>query len=152
METGNGTTVYHLNILEKEGAIVKKGKYYFIRGSTPQLFPGMQRNFREKEQVIVNYLLRFNQSGEQAITSALRIKQSSVNRIMKFLMETRVVVRFKQNGIFLYSLSPAYLQWDHHNQQPIQASTIQTCPACMKEITMPNASFCPYCSTNLRAR
>lgn len=152
VETGNGTTVYHLNVLEKSGSVVKYTTRYYVKGSTPLTFGTMRRQLNLKEQDIVNYLLSVQRSTELMISQKLNTNQSSINRTLKRLMNFGVVVRNKNNGVFSYTASMKYRHWTHQLRLASSPAQDLRCPACQKDIPVSTATFCPYCSTNLKTR
>lgn len=158
VETGNGTTVYHLQKLQGDQIIVRKGKQYYLRSARPQIFGRMKRPLKRSEENIVEFLRKQGMSNETVMSQQFSREQSTVNRDLKPLMGSGVVTREKVNGAFSYSLTPTFVSWFDALAQERQQHVIDEakfvepiiCPACGKEITLKGATFCPYCSRSLK--
>jgi len=149
VETGNGTTVYHLKILEKDGRIVRTGNHYFIRGAKPLTYNGMKRPFTQRENAVIHYLLTHGKSEERTIHTDLRETQSSVNRDLKFLAKSDVVARAKIGMAYRYFLTQNYFNWHSgHYSQPT-ARIRHTCPGCGSLMPMRDTGVCLNCGRKL---
>lgn len=152
VETGNGTTVYHLNVLEKEGLVAKKGIYYFIKGDQISLFAQMNRNFNPKESSIIAYLMVRDFTNERNMIEALGERQSTINRILKTLMRFEIVTRTKYQGIYHYTITNNFKEWLKKQDDYSGTSDKFACPSCRRVIPIGGAEYCPYCSKRLEPK
>lgn len=149
VETGNGTTVYHLKVLERNGLIAKEGIHYYIKGSKPQLYHGLKRHLRPRERAIVNYLFEVKSTEEKEICAEVMESQSNVNRDLKRLISHGIVKRNKLGAAFHYSLTANYLQWIEESTAVDYHEVNRTCSTCNQIIPMKSALYCPKCGKKI---
>jgi predicted transcriptional regulator len=149
VETGNGTTVYHLKVMEKGGSIIKKGTRYFIKGAQPKLFNGMDRPMSAREANIVHVLTQNRGLSEGQLCNILSEKQSTINRALKHLLKYQVVVRKTEGRTYQYSLSTSYAWWASE-QSTIQVPIQRTCPSCGSPLPGESVAFCSNCGYQIQ--
>ena len=149
VETGNGTTVYHLKTLERNGQIMKEGIHYYIKGSKPQIYHGLRRHLRPREKSIVNVLFEMKSADEKTICAEIMESQSNVNRDLKQLISHTIVKRNKFGGPYYYSLTADYLQWIEESLSVDYHEINRTCSACNQLIPMKSALYCPKCGMKI---
>jgi len=127
VETGNGTTVYHLGRLDVNGFIVRKGKRYFVRGAVPQFYNGMKKPLKEREEALVKYLRCNRRASENVLAEGLKTRRSTLHRHLKNLMGLEIVAREKIDGIYSYSLTERYDEWvRRHVESPLKPGEAET--------------------------
>ena len=152
VETGNGTTVHHLKVLENERKIVRRGKNFFVKGATLPIYNGMKRGLKLREEAIINYLLENGTAIEKSLSTVLQVRQSTINRELMKLLNLHIVERKKDQNRFIYSLTEKYIDWYNNFVETTLKSEQNICPHCGRIVPMKGALFCPFCSKNIRQR
>ncbi len=149
VETGNGTTVYHLKVLEDEGYIIRKANQYFMKTTKPPIFGNMKRPLKERSLIIIDAILNNPGSTEKTLAHILQIPQQSVNRELNEMISYQIVRRGKTLGVFSYELADEFTRWySHIYSNRIRISKI-TCSRCGNTIPVAGAMYCPFCSNKI---